>query len=30
MGPLEDGRYVHYVCQNGKVTGWWVDDNSGT
>lgn len=30
MGPLEDGRYVHYVCQNGKVTSWWVDDNSGT
>ena len=29
MGPLEDGRYVHYVCQNGKVTSWWVDDNSG-
>lgn len=29
MGPLEDGRYVHYVCQNGKVTSWWVDNNNG-
>jgi hypothetical protein len=29
MGPLEDGRYVHYLCQNGKVTSWWVDNNSG-
>jgi hypothetical protein len=30
MGPIEDGQYVHYVCQNGKVTSWWVDDNRGT
>ena len=30
MGPVEDGQYVHYICQNGGVTSWWVDDNSGT
>jgi hypothetical protein len=30
MGPVEDGQYVHYVCQNGNVTSWWVDGNSGT
>ena len=30
MGPVEDGRYVHYVCQNGKVTTWWINDNGAT
>lgn len=30
MGPMEDGKYVHYLCQNGKVTSWWVDGNSRT
>ncbi len=30
MGPLEDGQYVHYVCQNGKVASWWVVGNSHT
>ena len=29
MGPLQDGRYVHYLCRNGKVTSWWIDDNNG-
>jgi len=29
MGPVEDGQYVHYVCQDGKVTSWWVDGNGG-
>lgn len=28
MGPLEDGQYVHYVCQDGKVSSWWIDRNS--
>jgi hypothetical protein len=27
-GPIESGQYVHYVCENGKVTSWWIDDNS--
>ena len=27
MGPLEDGQYVHFVCDNGKVTSWWIDGN---
>ncbi len=30
MGPTADGNYVHYVCHGGKVTRWWVDENSGT
>ena len=30
MGPLEDGQYVHWVCQNGKVTSWWLDNNKDT
>ena len=29
MGPLENGKQLHYVCQEGKITSWWVDDNSG-
>jgi hypothetical protein len=27
VGPVANGQYVHYVCQNGKVTSWWLDDN---
>jgi hypothetical protein len=30
MGPLADGTHVHFVCQNGKVTAWWIDHNDGT
>jgi hypothetical protein len=30
MGPLADGTHVHFLCQNGKVTAWWIDHNSGT
>jgi hypothetical protein len=29
MGPLENGKYLHYLCQNGKLTSWWVDQNAG-
>jgi hypothetical protein len=29
MGPLADGTHVHFVCQNGKVTAWWIDHNGG-
>ena len=29
-GPLQDGKYLHFLCRNGKVTAWWIDDNSGT
>ena len=29
VGPVANGQYVHYVCQNGKVTSWWLDDNQG-
>jgi hypothetical protein len=29
-GPLENGKYLHFLCRNGKVTSWWVDDNNGT
>lgn len=28
MGPLEDGKQLHYVCADGKITRWWVDDSS--
>ena len=30
MGPLADGTHVHFVCQNGKVTAWWIDHDDGT
>lgn len=30
MGPLADGTNVHFVCQNGKVTAWWIDNNPDT
>ena len=30
MGPLADGTDVHFVCQNGKVTAWWIDHNDST
>ena len=30
MGPFADGTHVHFVCQNGKVTAWWIDHNDGT
>jgi hypothetical protein len=30
IGPLADGTHVHFVCQNGKVTAWWIDHNEGT
>jgi len=26
-GPIENGKYLHWVCQDGKVTSWWIDDN---
>jgi len=29
MGPLQDGNYVHYVCDHGKVLAWWIDRNAG-
>jgi hypothetical protein len=29
MGPLEDGNYVHYVCDHGKVLAWWIDRDAG-
>lgn len=29
MGPLENGKYLHYLCQNGRLTSWWVDENTG-
>ena len=29
MGPLENGKYLHYLCQNGKLTSWWLDQNAG-
>lgn len=29
MGPLENGKYLHYLCHNGKLTSWWVDQNTG-
>jgi hypothetical protein len=29
-GPIANGKYVHFVCQDGKVTSWWIDDNNGT
>ena len=29
MGPLQDGLYAHYLCQDGKVTNWWFDGNGG-
>lgn len=30
IGPLENGLYAHFLCQNGKVTSWWFDGKSGT
>lgn len=29
MGPLRDGSYVHYVCDQGKVLAWWIDRTNG-
>ena len=28
MGPLQDGTYLHYICENGKVTRWWIDNQA--
>ena len=30
MGPLQNGKYVHYLCRDGKVTSWWLDENDTT
>lgn len=30
MGPLQNGKYIHYLCRDGKVTSWWLDDNDTT
>jgi len=29
-GPIENGKYLHWVCQDGKATSWWIDDNDRT
>ena len=29
IGPLENGQQLHYVCQSGRITSWWVDYESG-